>query len=245
MRKRREKIPFKKLIPNMITSGNILCGMLSLVLTLHGHYVPSVILIYMAVIFDFMDGKVARRIGGSTAFGVELDSLADVVSFGVAPAMLIYARYLQGFGGAMGALAVAFFALCGALRLARFNVEHTPGSFFKGLPIPAGGHFLASFVFAGLDVHPAVMLFMTVGTGLLMISSIPFGNLKGLKKGLVNKQKVAFLWILALSLIVVLKEKAPLAGIGIYMLSGFVGIDWSKWLSCNEGKTVSRENNLD
>jgi CDP-diacylglycerol--serine O-phosphatidyltransferase len=242
LRKRREKIPFRKLVPNMITSGNMLCGMLSLVLTLHGHYVPSVILIYMAVVFDFMDGKVARLMGGSSAFGGELDSLADVVSFGVAPAMLIYAYYLRGFGGAMGALAVAFFALCGALRLARFNVEHAPGP-FKGLPIPAGGHFLASFVFAGIAVHPAVMALIAVGTGLLMISSVPFGNLKGIKKGFLNKQKAAFLWVLAFSLIFVLREKAPLAGIGIYIASGFVGIDWSKWLSYQEDEAYTRKNN--
>ena len=141
----------KTLIPNMITCGNMLSGMLSLVLAFHGHFVPASWLVFFAVFFDFMDGKMARKLGGSSSFGMELDSLADVVSFGVAPAMIIYSVYLKGFFGVTGAIVAAFFALCGALRLARFNVHHVDGS-FQGLPIPAGGHFLVSFVVAGISL---------------------------------------------------------------------------------------------
>lgn len=233
-RKYRKKLPFRKIIPNMITSGNMLCGMLSVVLALHGQYVPAAWLVYMAVVFDFLDGKMARRLGGSSEFGMELDSLADVVSFGVAPAILLYSVYLQGLWGVTGALAAAFFALCGALRLARFNVHHVPGS-FQGLPIPAAGHFLVSFVFAGLALPAWLMALVAAGTGSLMISSIPFGNLKTLRKGNLNKIRAAFLWGLAFTLVVVLKQLAPLAGISIYIGSGFLHVDWGKWLSLEHG----------
>jgi len=232
-RKHRKKLPFRKIVPNMITSGNMLCGMLSVVMTFHGQYIPAAWLVYMAVVFDFLDGKMARRLGGSSEFGMELDSLADVVSFGVAPAVLLYSVYLQGFWGVAGALAAAFFALCGALRLARFNVHHVAGS-FQGLPIPAGGHFLVSFVFAGLSAPAWLMALVSAGTGLLMISSIPFGNLKALRKGNLNKVRAAFLWGLAVTLIIALKELAPLAGIAIYIMSGPLGVDWGKWLSLKE-----------
>ena len=223
-------IPFKTLIPNMITSGNMLCGMLSLALSFHGHFVPAAWLIYMAVFFDFMDGKMARKLGGSSSFGAELDSLADVVSFGVAPAMVMYGAYLQGFFGVTGAIVAAFFALCGALRLARFNVQHADDS-FQGLPIPAGGHFVVSFVVAGIYLHPAVIAMIVAATGFLMISSVPFGNLKALKPGNLDRRKAAFLWIFTFMLFLVLKNRAPLVGILIYIVSGFLEFDWGNWLS--------------
>lgn len=233
-RERRGKpVPMKTLVPNMITCGNMLSGMLSLVLTFHGHFVPASWLVFFAVFFDFMDGKMARKLGGSSSFGMELDSLADVVSFGVAPAMIIYSVYLKGFFGVTGALVAAFFALCGALRLARFNVHHVDGS-FQGLPIPAGGHLLVSFVVAGIHLPPVLMALLVTAAGFLMISSVPFGNLKALKAGSLNKHKAVFMWASAFMLIAVLRNKAPLAGMLIYIVSGFAGVDWGKWLSLEE-----------
>jgi len=223
-------IPFRTIIPNMITSGNMLCGMLSLVLSSHGQFVPAAWLIYIAVFFDFMDGKMARKLGGSSSFGMELDSLADVVSFGVAPAMVMYGSYLKGFFGVTGAIVAAFFALCGALRLARFNVQHVDGS-FQGLPIPAGGHFLVSFVVAGLYLPAALMAVLVAATGVLMISSVPFGNLKALRPGNMDRRKAVFLWAFTFMLIIFLRQRAPLAGILIYIVSGFAGVDWGRWLS--------------
>lgn len=232
MKKKRagRPIPFRTLIPNMITSGNMLCGMLSLALSFHGHFVPAAWLVYMAVFFDFMDGKMARKLGGSSSFGAELDSLADVVSFGVAPAMVMYGAYLDGFFGVTGAIVAAFFALCGALRLARFNVQHADDS-FQGLPIPAGGYFVVSFAVAGIYLHPAVIAIIVAATGILMISNVPFGNLKGLKPGNLDKRKALFLWAFTFMLIFVLRQRAPLVGILIYIVSGFAGVDWGKWLS--------------
>ena len=230
IRRKARSLPFRKIIPNMITSGNILSGILSMVLTLQGHYQPAAWLIMAAVFFDAMDGKMARSLGGSTEFGVELDSLADVVSFGAAPALLFYAVFLWGWFGIVGALAAAFFGLCGALRLARFNVCHVPGP-FQGLPIPAGGLFLASLVMGGFSVPPALAAILAVGTGILMVSMIPYGNLKRLRSGNVNRLKVAFLFALTVALIVALQGKATLAALCIYIASGFFRFDWRKWLA--------------
>ncbi|WP_029165642.1 CDP-diacylglycerol--serine O-phosphatidyltransferase [Aminiphilus circumscriptus] len=223
-------VPFTKIIPNMITSGNLLCGMLSLVMVIHGKFVPAAWLVFAAVFFDYMDGKMARSLGGSSAFGMELDSLADVVSFGVAPGLIVYGAYLHGFLGVTGALVAAFFALCGALRLARFNVMHVPGS-FQGLPIPAGGLFVASFAMAEFSLPPLVMALITVGTAILMVSTVPYGNLKKLRKGNVNRMKVTFLTTFVAVLFITLREKAPLAGILLYVASGLLRFDWGAWLS--------------
>ncbi len=178
IRRSPRAIPFRKIIPNMITSGNILSGILSMILTLQGHY----------------------------------------------------AVYLWGWLGIVGALSAAFFGLCGALRLARFNVFHAPGP-FQGLPIPAGGLFLASLVMGGISVPPALAAVLAVATGLLMVSSIPYGNLKRLRSGNVNRLKLAFLFALTVALIVTLQGKAPLSALCIYIFSGFFRFDWRKWLA--------------
>ncbi|MGI6074867.1 MAG: CDP-diacylglycerol--serine O-phosphatidyltransferase [Pyramidobacter sp.] len=234
-RKRFKDIPIRRSIPNMITSGNLLCGFLSMILTVRGHYVPAAWMIPCAVFFDFMDGKVARALGVSSDFGVEFDSLGDVVSFGVAPALLLYSAVLQNLPGAVGAIAAAFFALCGALRLARFNVVHVPGP-FQGLPIPAGGFFLISFVIGGLVTKvPAWLLGgLAMFVGFLMISSIPYGNLKAIKRGGMNKTKRNGLAIFALLVFILARSKGFLILCSIYLLSGIVHFDWGTWLALPE-----------
>lgn len=227
---KKRDIHWRQYIPNMITSGNLMCGILSLILTLKGLYVPAAWLIIFAVFFDFMDGKVARMLGVSSAFGVEFDSLGDVVSFGVAPAILVYSAFLQGLPGVLGAMIAVFFALCGALRLARFNVVHVPGP-FQGLPIPAGGLFLASWIMARVEANPVVMTFIVIFSGLLMISSFPYGNLKGLKKGFIDRKKMLFIKGSMALIVVFLREKSPLVLISVYIISGLLKFNWENWLS--------------
>jgi len=228
-KKRRKYITFKQILPNMITSGNILTGVLSLVLAWHGHILPAAWLVPVAGIFDFMDGKVARALGGSSSFGVELDSLADVVSFGVVPAMIFYSAYMKGFLGVAGALVIAFYVLCGALRLARFNVTSFCSA-FQGLPIPAAGTFLAAFVVAGYTLPPLVAAVIAFCTGALMISNLRYSNFKMLHARNLSKAKASALAILLAILFVVFRSAMPLAAISLYVASGLVGFDWGKWL---------------
>lgn len=226
----KKPISLRKLFPNMITSGNILCGIMSLILVFHDHLMPAAWLILMAAFFDLMDGKVARSLGGDSAFGMEFDSLADVVSFGVVPGLIFYVSYLYASSGILGALGTAFFVLCGALRLARFNVVHTCGS-FQGLPIPAAGLFLTSFVISGVILPSLGAAIIATGTGALMISNISYGSLKHLSRDNVNVLRLLFLLSCFITLSILLKEKATLAYMLIYVCSGPVGIDWGKWLS--------------
>jgi len=215
----------------MVTSGNLLCGFFSLMLTFHGHLVPAAWMVFIAVIFDGLDGKVARILGGSTQFGLEYDSLADVVSFGVAPGMLFYAASLNGLGSVPGAMAACFFTLCVAMRLARFNVVNVPGS-FQGLPSPAGGLFVASFVMAGLPLksQPLLIAAIMILTGLLMISSIPYANLKKLTRRSANKKKCLLVLGAVVLSFVFLRGAAPLAILTVYVLSGILRFNWDTWL---------------
>jgi CDP-diacylglycerol--serine O-phosphatidyltransferase len=229
-RRRVRNIPFNKIVPNMITSGSVLCGMFSLIMTYQRHFLPSAVLLVTAVFFDYMDGKVARSLGGSSAFGEELDSLADALSFGAAPAFLIYAKYIGIEGGMPGVLGTAFFALCGVLRLARFNVTHVAGP-FQGLPIPAGGMALAAVVIADIPLPPKIAVAAMTALGVLMISAVPYGNLKLLRKGNVNRAKAMAVAMVIISCFATLRENALMALIGIYIASGPLGIDWGAWLA--------------
>ncbi|MBC7240109.1 MAG: CDP-diacylglycerol--serine O-phosphatidyltransferase, partial [Chloroflexi bacterium] len=107
--------------PNFLTSGNLMCGVLALALLTRGHALVASWLIIAAIIFDFLDGKIARMLGVSGNFGKEFDSLADIVSFGAAPAILMYVYALNKYA-IFGALVGVVYVICGALRLARFNL---------------------------------------------------------------------------------------------------------------------------
>ena len=232
---RRKPLAFRQIAPNMVTSGNLLCGLFSVMLAIEGRFVPAAWLIFFATIFDGLDGKVARSLGGGSQFGLEFDSLADLVSFGVAPGLLFYLVSLRGFGGIFGAVAACFFVLCVALRLARFNVVHVPGP-FQGLPSPAGGLFAASFVLADQVSHPAAMAGVLMFTGFLMVSSIPYANLKKLSKRSADKKHcLALLLLLSLSFLF-LGSAAPLFLFSLYILSGLLRFDWEQWLMLPEAR---------
>ena len=232
-RKQVRNIPFRMIIPNMITSGSVFCGVSSIILTSHGKLLPAAALICFAVFFDVMDGRVARSLGGGSHFGEELDSLADAISFGVAPAFLVYSAYIGPDTGIWGPLAASFFALCGVLRLARFNVTHVPAGPFQGLPIPAGGLTLAAMVIAGAPVTPLVAICAMCFIGALMVSSVPYCNAKRLNKhnvNNVNKVKLYGMTTFIVLCFVVLREKAFLAVALMYIISGLVRFDGAAWI---------------
>lgn len=145
------------LLPNLFTSGNLLCGFSSVIASLNGRYVQAALAIFIAAVLDSLDGKVARMTNSSSAFGVEYDSLADLLSFGLAPGLLLYSWLLQPFGP-FGWLAAFLFVICGALRLARFNVQATREQRynFTGLPIPMAAGVIASAVLLSHKLHEGV-----------------------------------------------------------------------------------------
>ena len=234
-KKKMNGIPLRTIIPNMITSGSVFCGVSSLILTAHERFIPSALLVCFAVFFDVMDGRVARSLGGGSAFGEELDSLADAISFGVAPAFLIYNAYIGPEAGLFGPVSAAFFTLCGVLRLARFNVTHVPTGPFQGLPIPAGGLALVSIVIASLPMTPLAAMAAMCFTGALMVSSVPYCNAKRLKKTNVNRVKFYGLTAFVCLCFIIMREKAFLAFAAIYIVSGLVRFDAAEWVMLDEG----------
>lgn len=169
----------KKIIPNALTAVNLVLGVLAMIAAIHGAMYTASWLIVAAMIVDGADGRVARYFDASSEFGKELDSLCDLVSFGVAPAILAYLVALQEFG-MLGMVAAALFATCGALRLARFNVNtSTVKGYFMGLPIPAAGCVVATFVMLNVHIPPPVFLGVFFVIAYLMISAVHYPDFKG------------------------------------------------------------------
>lgn len=154
-------------------------GVLSIIATFNNNYTLAALLIVAAMIADGTDGRVARYFKVSSEFGKELDSLCDLVSFGVAPAMLAYAFLLKDFDK-LGYAVAAIFATCGALRLARFNVNTgVVKGYFMGLPIPAAGCVVATFVMLGYKPSGLWFPIMVTVFGYLMISTVRYPDFKG------------------------------------------------------------------
>ena len=159
-----------ELLPSAITSVNLLAGVAALIYTLQGSYHLGATMILVAAVLDGLDGKVARKMGISSEFGKQLDSLADLVSFGVAPAMLVFAWQLADLGMPGIAAAMAF-VLCGALRLARFNVLNISG-YFVGIPITLAGAFLAPVSWFADDLPDYLIMGTIVFFSIMMVSNL-------------------------------------------------------------------------
>lgn len=198
--KRQIKPIPRVVVPSFFTLMNLLCGFISIIMVAEGKLVTGAWLIVLAGMFDVLDGFMARLANATSDFGMELDSISDIVSFGVAPGFLIYnfAFYeLQIVGILLSALA----PLCGAVRLARFNVESKTEriDYFRGLPTPAFAIMLASFyltfrdrldLFDGLNQGViSVLIPVTIILSFLMVSTIPFDKIPPFDRRSVQKYK--------------------------------------------------------
>jgi CDP-diacylglycerol--serine O-phosphatidyltransferase len=193
------------ILPSLFTTGNLFLGFWAIVRTFHGQYAEAAPLIFWAILLDVLDGRIARMTGTTSEFGAELDSLADVVSFGVAPALLAYS---WGFGTLprVGWLVAFLFIVCGALRLARFNVQKSSvdGRYFVGLPIPAAAAPVAALVnVSPLPVdertHAVVWLSLLIVLSFLMVSTFRYTSFKKVdlrsRRSYVNVVGIALLLI--------------------------------------------------
>ena len=175
------------LLPSVFTVGTIFAGFYAVISTLNGHYQSAAVAIGIAVVLDGLDGRVARLANATSDFGLQLDSLADVISFGIAPAILIYSWGLGEFGK-FARFSTFVFLICGAMRLARFNVQLKDLKHFAGLPIPAGAGFVAATVHLfGEPPDSLFFKFYLVGItyliSFLMLSTIRYPSLKQLNLG--------------------------------------------------------------
>ncbi|HEY7113976.1 MAG TPA: CDP-diacylglycerol--serine O-phosphatidyltransferase [Thermoanaerobaculia bacterium] len=173
-------------LPTLFTVGNLFCGYLSIWASIRGTFEAAAYLVIVAAVLDALDGRIARLTNSTSEFGEEYDSLADLVSFGVAPAVLAYSWGLSDFHR-MGWMASFLFVVCGSMRLARFNIQTkvVDKRYFVGLPIPAGAATIVTLVLATPDrlvsrVWMAGLLVLTVLVSYLMISTIRYRSFKDL-----------------------------------------------------------------
>jgi CDP-diacylglycerol--serine O-phosphatidyltransferase len=217
------------LLPSLFTLANLFCGWSCIVYAMRGDLATAAPFIGVAMVLDMLDGRIARMTGTASEFGVQLDSLADVVSFGMAPAVLAYAWGLAPLGR-LGWAAGFIFVTAAALRLARFNIQkNTDKRYFVGLASPAAAAFVASTIFyypAGLDARPEAFLavILVIVPALLMVSTIRFRSFKTIDLGERRRYRVLIAAAAFLALVVTYPHEVLLVMAYTYVASAFVGM---------------------
>jgi len=223
------------LLPSLFTLGNMFCGYVSIVYALRGDYESAAPFIGIAFVLDSLDGRIARMTGSESDFGVQFDSLADVISFGIAPAILTYAWGLSPLGR-IGLAAGFLFVSAAAMRLARFNIQTGTGldkRYFVGMPSPPAAGVLAATVYAypaGLDDYRAALpaLILVLVPAALMVSTIRFRSFKTFD--LQSRRPYSVLILIAAGIVAVWAHpRAVLVVISYsYLVSAFIGMAISK-----------------
>jgi CDP-diacylglycerol--serine O-phosphatidyltransferase len=222
------------LLPNLFTTAALFAGFYAIVQAMNGRFDQAAIAIFVAMVLDGLDGRVARLTKTQSAFGAEFDSLSDMVSFGAAPALVVYEWALLSMGK-LGWAAAFLYCAGAALRLARFNtmLEVADKRYFQGLPSPAAAALVAGFVWIMDDnaIDPESVrwwaLAVTVFAGLTMVSSLKYYSFKTINL----RRSVPFVVVFMIVMFFVLVSYQPasvlFAGFVAYALSGYV---WSAWL---------------
>lgn len=224
MKKWKESSSGIYLLPNILTTVSLFAAFYSLISSVKGNFEAAAIAIFVGFIADGMDGRIARLTNTQTAFGAEYDSLSDMVTFGVAPGILLYTSCLFQFGKLGWVVSFMFVAAVG-LRLARFNtqIEHADKKYFQGLSCPAGAGVLASYVWLLYNPQSFVVglgaLIIALIIAILMVSNIRYYSFK-----VIDRKKVPFLYVLLMILVfiaIVLNPALVLFCVGIvYVFSG-------------------------
>jgi CDP-diacylglycerol--serine O-phosphatidyltransferase len=240
-RRRRRIPPLRKgvyLVPNLFTTGGLFAGFYSIICTLNHQYRMAAIMILVAQLCDMLDGRIARLTRATSSFGIQYDSLADLVAFGVAPGILVYQWALRTWGR-WGWLAASLYVTCGALRLARFNVQiaSVEKRHFVGLPIPAAADVIAATVLlyywlggegeTGKHIMMLLVIFAVAG---LMVSEIKYYSFKEIRFHHRHPFSVLLLLIALIYLTVGQPEVMLFLGIASYALSG-PAVLLTRWLT--------------
>lgn len=216
------------ILPNLITTGGLFSGFYSIICTLAERYETAAIMILVGHLFDVLDGRVARLTRSTSRFGVEYDSLADLVAFGVAPGILLYTWALEPWG-TWGWLAASLYVTCGALRLARFNVqvESVEKRAFVGLPIPAAADMISLTVLLyfflggeGATHKHLIQLLLTYSLATLMVSSVPYLSFKEIHWRRRQPFSLLIALIVGINLLIAYPQLVAFGLITIYILSG-------------------------
>jgi len=241
------------ILPNLLTTGNLLAGFWAIIAVFQERFYFAAVAILLAAVFDEFDGKVAKLSGTTSKFGMQYDSLADLVSFGVAPALLAFSWALRPYGK-FGWLAAFLFVACGAIRLARYNVLASAGEtkYFKGLPIPVAAAMIAFTILLYFQlietdlIKDIVILVMIYVLAFLMVSNIRYFSLKELN--LAKRKPFSIFIFVVLSLVVIVMEPVVVlfAAVLIYVFSGPVGmvLAWRKKRTLRKTDLVPQEDLL-
>ncbi len=241
------------ILPNLLTTGNLLCGFWAIISVFQERFYFAAVAILLAAVFDVFDGKVAKLSGATSKFGMQYDSLADLVSFGMAPALLAFSWALRPYGK-FGWLAAFLFVACGAIRLARFNVLASSGEtkYFKGLPIPVAAAMIAFTILLYFQlietgwVKDIVILVMIYILAFLMVSNIRYFSFKELD--LAKRKPFSIFIFVVLSLIVIVMEPVVVlfAFVLFYVFSGPVNmvLAWRKKRALRKMELVPEEDLL-
>jgi len=218
-------------VPNFITIMALFCGFYSIIAAEEGNYDFAAYAILAAFFFDGIDGKIARLMNATSDFGIQLDSLSDLVSFGIAPAILLYKWLLMPYGR-LGWMAAFLFVACGALRLARFNIQtkRLPSSFFVGLPIPAAAGLIASsLIFVKLLTGDPTnfpisisYVFIIYILAFLMVSNFPYFSFKTFDFRGVKTFNLMVIFVLIIFIVGLYPEILLFLFFTLYVLSGLL-----------------------
>ena len=230
VRKRRKGI---YILPNLFTLGGLFGGFYAVVMAMDGRFENAAIGIFCAMVLDSLDGRIARMTNTQSAFGEQMDSLADMVSFGAAPALIVYVWALSSLGR-WGWIGAFVYCACAALRLARFNVNTSvvDKRFFQGLPSPAAAALVAGFIWlmtdAGIDGQDVrwYAFALTLYSGLTMVTNVPFYSFKDVQM----KKSVPFAVIVLIALgIAVINIDPPIVMFSLFIIYGFSGYGIYAW----------------
>ena len=225
-KKKTDKLVF--FLPNIFTSLNIACGFIAILYSVQQDFTKACFLIVLGAVFDSVDGRVARLVGAQSSFGEQYDSLSDLITFGMAPSLIFYNKFLIGTGR-VGMVVSFVFLLCGALRLARFNanINKVKSDYFQGMPIPGAASAIIGYIYLS-DVFPQYLNETYIAVpyiffyAFLMVSNIPFSSFKN--SAWIRKHKRTTLFILLVGSIAVLSyhEVMLFAVISLYVLLSII-----------------------
>ncbi len=224
---KNNKLQLIYILPNLFTAASAFVGVISVINAAGGYFLKSFYLILLALFFDGLDGRIARLTKTTSKFGAEFDSLADIVSFGIAPAMLFFFSVGENFHK-LGSLIAAVYVVFGAIRLARFNVTSpsTEPSVFIGLPIPTAAIFTSSLVMTSLWIKSSffdfIVLISVFITSFLMVSNIRYPSFKKIDFKKAHTRKILILLIFAFSFLYLNPILFLLFSSTIYIIYGIV-----------------------
>ncbi|KKW68208.1 CDP-diacylglycerol--serine O-phosphatidyltransferase [Lampropedia cohaerens] len=222
------------MLPNLVTLAALFCGFYAIVMAMEGRFSVATLAIFAAMVLDGLDGRVARMTKTQSAFGEQMDSLCDMVSFGAAPALVAYVWALHELGR-WGWTAAFIYCACAALRLARFNVNTSvvDKRWFQGLPSPSAAALVAGFIWLMTDegrgyetylsetTMAALMFVITLYTGIAMVTNLPFYSFKDLQV----RRSVPFVSVVLIVLIIaIINIDPPLVLFGMFVVYAFSGL---------------------